>query len=76
MNITSILRRNWIAFALGSAMVLALVLLSENAYWHSVKTLNRLGEMGAARTNIQELTRSLIDAETGQRGYLSTGRKE
>ncbi len=76
MSIATILRRNWIAFALGSAMVLALVLLSENAYWQSVKTLNRLGEMGAARTNIQELTRSLVDAETGQRGYLSTGRKE
>ncbi len=76
MSISNILKRNWIAFALGTAMVLALVLLSENAYWRSVKTLNRLGEMGAARTNIQELTRSLLDAETGQRGYLATGRKE
>ncbi len=57
-------------------MVLALMLLSENAYWQSVKTLNRLGEMGAARTNIQELSRSLLDAESGQRGYLATGRKD
>ena len=32
--------------------------------------------MAAARSNIQGLEHSILDAETGQRGYLLTGRSE
>ena len=76
MAIYTILKRNWIAFALACVMVLALLFVSESSYVRSVTTLNRLGERGAARTSIQELTRSVVDAETGQRGYMTTARPE
>ena len=76
MGIYTILKRNWIAFALACVMVLALLFISESSYDRSVTTLNRLGERLAARTSIQELTRSVVDAETGQRGYMTTGRQE
>jgi CHASE3 domain sensor protein len=51
------------------------VLISEASYWRSADP-GALGEIGVARTDIQNCCASMIDAETGQRGYLLTGRKE
>ena len=51
-------------------------LISESSYQQASKTFEELGTRGTARTMIQTLWRSLIDAETGQRGYLLTGRTE
>jgi signal transduction histidine kinase len=76
VDIYTILKRNWIAFALACVMVMALLFVSEGSYFRTVTTLNRLGEMSAARLSIQELTRSVVDAETGQRGYMATARPE
>jgi signal transduction histidine kinase len=53
-----------------------MVFISEGSYLQSVATLDDLGEMARARTSIQLLGRSLVDAESGQRGYLLTNRKE
>ncbi|MBC7956468.1 MAG: CHASE3 domain-containing protein [Cytophagales bacterium] len=50
--------------------------VSEASYWKSVGTLTELAEVGAARTSVQNLAQSMLDAETGQRGYLLTNRKE
>lgn len=50
--------------------------VSEASYWKSVSTLTALAEVGAARTSVQGLAQSMLDAETGQRGYLLTNRKE
>lgn len=50
--------------------------VSETSYWRSRSTLISLAEVGAARTSVQGLANSMLDAETGQRGYLLTNRKE
>ncbi|MEO8117726.1 MAG: CHASE3 domain-containing protein [Rhodoferax sp.] len=58
------------------AAALAIVFVSEYSYRNAVKNLDELGTMGQARMSIQHLERGLLDAETGQRGYLLTGHKE
>ena len=70
------LRRAGFAFPLAALAALAMFAISETSYRESSASLDALGEMAVARQNIQVLWRSLLDAETGQRGYLLTGRKE
>jgi len=53
-----------------------MVSVSEASYWRSVNTLTTLADVGAARTSVQNLAQSMLDAESGQRGYLLTNRKE
>ncbi len=57
------------------AALLALV-INESSYQRSTKALESLGERGNARARINAVWRGLIDVETGQRGYLLTGRDE
>ena len=76
MDVIAVVKRNRILFPLACVTAVAIVFVSEGSYRRSVGTLDQLGTMAAARLRIQGLERSLLDAETGQRGYLLTGRKE
>jgi signal transduction histidine kinase len=76
MDFFRVAKRNRVTLVLAIMAALATVLISEAAYWRSVDRLTEVGEMAVARLNIQRLERSLLDAETGQRGYLLTQRKE
>ncbi len=72
----TVIKRNPIIFPLACVAVVAMMGVSEASYWKSVNTLTDLAEVSAARTNVQNLAQSMLDAETGQRGYLLTNRKE
>jgi len=74
--VRNVLKRNPISFPLACLAVAAMVGVSETSYWRSKSTLISLAEVGAARTSVQGLAQSMLDAETGQRGYLLTNRKE
>ena len=76
MDFLRVAKRNRISLMLAIVAALATVLINEWSYWRSVNRFNDIGEMALARLNIQRLERSLLDAETGQRGYLLTSRKE
>ncbi|MBC8058106.1 MAG: CHASE3 domain-containing protein, partial [Rhizobiales bacterium] len=76
MKLLPLLRGSPFAFPLAALAALAMFLISESSYQQASATFEALGERGVARTNIQTLWRSLTDAETGQRGYLLTSRKE
>jgi signal transduction histidine kinase len=76
MHWFTLVQRHRITIALACVAGAAMVFVSEGSYWQSVGTLNDLGTMGQARTQIQELSRSIVDAEAGQRGYLLTRRDE
>lgn len=76
MDMSKLVKRGPVAFVLACIAAAAMVLISEVSYWRSVRTLNELSAVEVARSSIQGLTRSILDAETGQRGYLLTGRKE
>lgn len=66
------------AWGLALAGLLALLIsaVNEIAYRDANQAVVGLGERGVARQQIQALLRRLIDAETAQRGYLLTGRRE
>ena len=76
MKLLSRLRRSAFAFPLAALSAIAMFLISESSYQQASSTFDSLSERGLARTKIQILWRSLTDAETGERGYLLTGRKE
>lgn len=65
-----------LVFPLAALAALAMFFISETSYDRAAASLSALGSMGVARTNTQTLWRSLVDAETGQRGFLLSGRKE
>lgn len=74
-TIVTRIRRSAFAFPLVALAGLAMLLISETSYWRASDAMDRLGSLGEARTSIQQLHRYMLDAETGQRGYLLTGRK-
>jgi len=76
MNLGMVIRRNPLLLALAAAAAAVMLFISEGSYFRSVSTLNALGTMATARSSLQGLERSFLDAETGQRGYLLTERKE
>jgi signal transduction histidine kinase len=67
--------RTWI-LPLAALAAVALAVINEAAYKRSTDALGKLGQRAEARGQIQLLWRALVDAETGQRGYLITGRSD
>ena len=76
MKILAVIKHSPGVFALALAATLATLLISEAAYLRSASELDELDASTTARVNIRNLSRSIVDAETGQRGYLLTGRQE
>jgi signal transduction histidine kinase len=76
MGVFNTVKSSRIVFPLACLAAVAMMFISEGSYWQSVHTLDKLWSMMAARTNIADLHRGILDAETGQRGYLLTGRRE
>lgn len=76
MDVLKVVKRYPVAFPLACVATAAIVFISEGSYWQSVGTLDELGTTGSAHMSIDALQRSILDAETGQRGFLLTSRKE
>jgi len=76
MQAPKVIQRSPVVFALALLATVAMLFISEGSYWQAVRTLDDLGEAAAARLNIQRLVLGVLDAETSQRGYLLTNRRE
>ena len=76
MSFLARFRGQVIAFPLAALAALAMLAISEASYQDATSSLDRLGERATARTKLNDLVKSLLDAETGQRGYLLTERRE
>jgi signal transduction histidine kinase len=76
LDMISRFRGSPFAFPLAALTALAMFFISETSYQQATGALNDLGAMGSARLSILELRRAMTDAETGERGYLLTKRKE
>ncbi|HEX4236287.1 MAG TPA: CHASE3 domain-containing protein [Caldimonas sp.] len=76
MSMLSRFRGPVIAFPLAALAALAMLAISEASYQDATSSLDRLGERSVARGKLNDLVKSVLDAETGQRGYLLTGRPE
>ncbi len=70
------LKRSPFVFPLAALAALALIFISETAYYQSTRAMEALGTIASARNHLTNLSRRIVDAETGQRGYLLTARKE
>ncbi len=76
LKLLPLLRGSRFTFPLAVLAALAMFVISESSYRQATATFDGLGVQGQAGANIEVLWRSLTDAETGQRGYLLTGRDE
>jgi len=75
-RLQGVVKRGLFVLPLACLVAVGMVVISEGSYWQAVGTLDDLGTMAAARSNIQGLERSILNAETGQRGYLLSGDSE
>ncbi|HJW11845.1 MAG TPA: CHASE3 domain-containing protein, partial [Albitalea sp.] len=69
-------KRGAVAFVLAALAALLVVAISEAAYWESTRAMERLATMTTARNHLLKLSQRVVDAESGERGYLLTGRRE
>jgi signal transduction histidine kinase len=76
LNILTRIKRSPFVFPLAALAAAALMFISETAYRESTQSMAELSAMGQARISLQNVLGRVTDAETGQRGYLLTGRKE
>ena len=76
MRIPDRLRRSAWVLPLATLAALFMFAINEVGYNRSRSALEGQGERAQARAHIEQLWRLLLDAETGQRGFLLTGRKE
>jgi len=76
MSFLARFRGQVIAFPLAALAALAMLAISEASYQDATSSLDRLGERAMARAKLNDLVKAVIDAETGQRGYLLTDRRE
>ncbi len=75
-GVKAVVKGNGFVFPLACLTAFAFVFISEGSYWQSVKTLDELSVMAQAHTAIRGLQQGLLNAETGQRGYLLTHQKD
>ena len=71
-NVFKVVKRSPVLFPLAVIAAMALVLMSEAAYWRSARALQEIAITGDARTSIQDLRQSILAAQTAQRSYLLT----
>ncbi len=69
------LRRGLLAWPLAAAAAVVVLVINETSYRSSTGALARIAARSAAVTDLELVLRRLLDAETGQRGYLLTGRQ-
>lgn len=65
-----------LSFLLALITALALLLISETSYRRSLAAIGSATQVFDVRLDVRRLLRLMVDAETGQRGYLLTGRDE
>jgi signal transduction histidine kinase len=76
MNFVNFIGRRTLVLPLACVAALAMLVINEASYRQSVRTLDQLGTRSVVSRRIQDLQQAVLDAESGQRGYLLTQREE
>ncbi|WP_367849332.1 CHASE3 domain-containing protein [Rhodoferax sp. WC2427] len=76
MRFIKVVSGNRTAFLLAGGFALSILMISEGSYQRSVARLDAVPAMLQAKDGIQNLADGVANAETSERGYLVTGRKE
>jgi signal transduction histidine kinase len=69
-------KRSHLMFPAAVLAALALIGIDEFSYLRSRTALDGVSQLNAQTLDVQRLLRLAVDAETGQRGYLLTGRQD
>ena len=72
----STVRRNPFVLPMAVVAALAIFFISEGSYWQSLDTIGALRDLRVVRMQVERLEHELLVAETGQRGYLLSGRPD
>ena len=75
-NIPTIARRKPLAILLLLVASLTMVYITEDSNRRATVLLQRLSAIAENRLHLYDLTKAVLDAESGQRGYLLTGHEE
>ena len=76
VTLVTVVKRSPVVFPLACIAAMAMLFISEGSYWQSVSGLQDLVRGRDGRERILGLERSLLDAESGQRGYLLTQNRD
>lgn len=76
MSLLTVLKGNRLVLPLACSAALAMLAINEFAYWNSSQAAEKSLSVVATQKIINQLHTRTVEAETGQRGYLLTGRKE
>jgi signal transduction histidine kinase len=76
MNVLRHIRRTALAIPVIVLAAALLLIINETAHRQAINSVDELGRIAAVRVDNMHLLRLVMDAETGQRGYLLTGREE
>ncbi len=76
MKLLDAFTRNRMVFLIACLVAIAIMLISEVAYWQSIGKLDKVGAFRRAQDSVQNLTQGMVDAEAGTRGFLLTGDRE
>ncbi len=68
--------RSRMIFPLACLATAAIVLISEYSYWKSSGKLDHVGVLMRSQDGLKQMVQGIVDAETGTRGYLLTGRPD
>ena len=74
MDALTVIKRSPLVFAIACVAAASIVVVSEHSYLRAIGTLNQLETHAVARTSLRDVQLELLEAESGQRGYLLTGR--
>ena len=75
-HLPTVVKRNPLAILLLVLASIAMVLISEDSNQRAAVLVQRLGAIADNRLHLYDLTKGVLDAESGQRGYLLTGQEE
>lgn len=75
-QITTVVKRNPIAILMLVFASVAVVWITEDSNQRAATLVQKLGSIAENRLHLYDLTKGVLDAESGQRGYLLTGREE
>ena len=76
MQLSKVIQRSPVVFALALLAAVTMLFISEGSYWQAVSTLDNLEQVATVRNNLRQLELGVVDAETNQRGYLLSMRPE
>lgn len=76
IHLTTVIKRNPLAVLLLVLASISMVWISEDSNRRAAVWVQRMGSIAQNRLHLYDLIKGVLDAESGQRGYLLTGQED